>query len=202
MKILALSDQVVPYVYSPEAKDRFRGVDLIAGCGDLPASYLEYVVSVLNAPMIYVPGNHDPDGYTVQGGVNLHASFARIAGLAIVGFGGSPRYKPDGEHQHTEFEMHMRMLPLLPGLLLRRIRLGHGADLLVTHAPVRGIHDEADPAHRGFQAFQRLIRAVRPRLMLHGHCHIWTNIAPRETLLDGCRILNVYPVQIVDLETR
>ncbi|HSR48746.1 MAG TPA: hypothetical protein VLL77_12260 [Anaerolineales bacterium] len=202
MKILALSDQVVPYVYSPEAKDRFRDVDLIAGCGDLPASYLEYVVSVLNTPMVYVPGNHDPDGYHVQGGVDLDASFARIRSLAMFGLGGSPRYKELGEHQHTELGMLLRALPLLPRLVLRRFRFGHGADLLIAHAPPRGIHDDTDPAHRGFQTFRRVIQWVRPRLMLHGHCHIWADLAPRETILDGCRILNIYPVQVVDLEAR
>jgi predicted phosphodiesterase len=119
VKILALSDQVVPYVYSPEAKDRFRDIGLIAGCGDLPASYLEYVVSVLNAPMVYVPGNHDPDRYRVQGGVDLDASFAVFNGVAVAGLGGSPRYKEVGQHQYTEFEMDLRALRLLPRLLLR-----------------------------------------------------------------------------------
>ncbi|MBF8257152.1 MAG: Metallophosphoesterase, partial [Anaerolineales bacterium] len=55
-------------------------------------------------------------------------------------------------------------------------------------------------AHTGFDAFQRLIRAVRPRLVLHGHVHLWSGTGTRETRLDGTRILNVYPVQLIELE--
>src|SRR5205823_4064430 len=34
--------------------------DLVVGCGDLPFDYLEYLVSRLDVPLLYVPGNHDP----------------------------------------------------------------------------------------------------------------------------------------------
>jgi Icc-related predicted phosphoesterase len=96
--------------------------------------------------------------------------------------------------------MHFRLLPVLPRLLWRRLRHGCGADILVTHAPPRGIHDAPDLAHSGFDAFQRLIRAVRPRLVVHGHVHLWTGTETRETHLDGTRILNVFPIQLIDLE--
>ena len=33
--------------------------DLVIGCGDLPFDYLEYLVSRLDVPLLYVPGNHD-----------------------------------------------------------------------------------------------------------------------------------------------
>ena len=47
MKILALSDEVVPWIYSPTLRERCGDVGLIVGCGDLPYYYLEYVVTVL-----------------------------------------------------------------------------------------------------------------------------------------------------------
>ncbi|HVH54112.1 MAG TPA: metallophosphoesterase, partial [Actinomycetota bacterium] len=34
--------------------------DLVLSAGDLPFDYLEYLVTVLNVPLLYVPGNHDP----------------------------------------------------------------------------------------------------------------------------------------------
>jgi Icc-related predicted phosphoesterase len=120
--------------------------------------------------------------------------------LVITGLGGSRRYKPRGRHQYTENEMHLRMIPLLPRLLWRRLRTGRGADILVTHAPPRGVHDAADAAHIGFEAFHRLIRAVRPRLLLHGHMHRWTGSEPRESEVDGTRVLNVYPVSLIEIE--
>jgi Icc-related predicted phosphoesterase len=200
MRILALSDKVVEQVYSPAVRERYPGVDLILGCGDLPAYYLEYVECQFNVPLLYVPGNHDPDNFRVPGGQDIDGRVARVQNLALTGLGGSRRYKADGRHQYTEAEMRLRLIPILPRLLWRRLRFGHGTDILVTHAPPKGIHDGPDLAHTGFDAFQRLIRAVRPRLVLHGHVHLWSGTETRETQLDGTRILNVYPVQVIDLE--
>jgi Icc-related predicted phosphoesterase len=200
MKILALSDEVVEQVYSTEVRERYRQVDLILGCGDLPAYYLEYVESQLNVPLLFVPGNHDPDNFRVPGGQDIDGRVARVQNLTVTGLGGSRRYKADGRHQYSETEMHLRLIPMLPRLLWRRLRLGYGADILVTHAPPKGIHDAPDLAHTGFDAFHRLIRAIRPRLVLHGHVHLWTGKETRETQLEGTRILNVFPVQLIDLE--
>src|SRR5438105_4508518 len=58
-RILAVADQV------EERLDRTRLLelrpDLILACGDLPYGYLDFLVSTLNVPLLYVPGNHDPD---------------------------------------------------------------------------------------------------------------------------------------------
>jgi predicted phosphodiesterase len=61
MIILALSDEVVQVLYGANFRERYASADLIVSCGDLPPEYLEYVVSVLNVPLLYVPGNHDAD---------------------------------------------------------------------------------------------------------------------------------------------
>ncbi len=53
MQVLTISDEVVREVYSGTAKERFRDVRLILGCGDLPPSYLEFAVSILNVPCLY-----------------------------------------------------------------------------------------------------------------------------------------------------
>jgi Icc-related predicted phosphoesterase len=200
MRILALSDQVVDPVYSMAVREHYPNVDLILGCGDLPAYYLEYVECQYNVPMLYVAGNHDPDDFHVPGGQDIDGRFVRVGGLAVAGLGGSLRYKPDGRHQYSESEMHLRMIPLLLRLVARRLRHGFGLDILITHSPPRGIHDRPDHAHTGFIALHRLIRAVRPRLVLHGHVHLWSGIEPRETPLGPTRILNVYPVQLIELE--
>lgn len=200
MRILALCDQVVEHVYGPQVREHYPGVDLILGAGDLPPFYLEYVECQYNVPMLYVPGNHDPDRYAVPGGEDVDGRAMRVRDRLVVGFGGSRRYKRDGAHQYTEAEMHLRLAPLLPRLLLRRLRLGHGMDILLTHAPPRGIHDADDLAHTGFQAFRRLIHLARPRLVVHGHVHLWAGQGRRETTLDGTRILNAYPVRLIELE--
>jgi Icc-related predicted phosphoesterase len=202
VNILALSDRVVPYVYSPTVKETFKDIGLIVGCGDVPAGYLEYVVSQFCVPLIYVSGNHDSDGYHVPGGVDVDGKVIRVAGLTAAGLGGSRRYKREGRHQYTETEMHLRALWLLPRLLLRRLAHGHGLDVLVTHAPALGIHDADDLTHRGFLAFRRLLQVARPRLMLHGHVHLAENLDRRESALHGVRIVNVYPALNVQLPER
>jgi Icc-related predicted phosphoesterase len=200
MKILALSDQVVEPLYGPLLRERYPKIDLILGCGDLPAEYLEYVVSQYNVPLLYVPGNHDPDNYRVPGGQDIDGHAAHVKGLLVAGLGGSRRYKSDGRHQYTEAEMHLRLIPLLPRLVVRRLRRGHGADIFVTHAPPLGVHDAPDLPHIGFQAFAWLIRAFHPRLMVHGHVHVWSVTTATDTVLDGTRVLNVYPARMIELE--
>lgn len=200
MKILAVSDQVVDYVYSPAVRQRYPAVDLILGCGDLPAYYLEFIECQFNVPLLYVPGNHDPDQFRVPGGQDIDGRLVRVRDLALTGLGGSRRYKPQGRHQYSESDMRFRLIPLLLPLLWRRLRYGRGSDILVTHAPPRGIHDGKDLAHTGFETFRGLIRLIRPRLVVHGHVHLWSGTETRETRLDGARILNVYPVQLIDLE--
>ena len=88
MKILAVSDQVVERLYSLVPQGHFTGVEMILGCGDLPYSYLEFMVSMLNVPIFYVPGNHDPAhngrfalrflGHDVAGHA-LHAHLEHVA---------------------------------------------------------------------------------------------------------------------------
>jgi len=59
MKILCVSDQIDPIVYSANAKERFSDVDLILCAGDLPMDYVDFIVSTLNKPTYFVFGNHD-----------------------------------------------------------------------------------------------------------------------------------------------
>jgi predicted phosphodiesterase len=199
MHILALSDNVVSHIHSPTITQRFKDIDLIVGCGDLPAAYLEYIVTLLPAPLVYVPGNHDPDHYDVPGGIDIDGRVIEINGCWIMGLGGSPRYKSRGRHQYTEFEMRTRVVKLMPRLLFNRIRYGRALDVLITHSPARGIHDADDVAHTGFRIYLNVIRWFRPRLMLHGHTHIMQNIEVSETEYSGCRIINVFPARKVDL---
>lgn len=200
VKILAVSDRIVPFIHSSEVKRRFADVDLIVGCGDLPSHYLEYIVTQLNVPLVYVPGNHDLDQLEVPGGRDIDGQVTRERGLWIMGLGGSRRYKPAGRHQYTEAEMRARAARMLPRLAMNWLRYGRGVDLLVTHAPPRGIHDAEDPAHLGFQTFCSLLRTFKPALMLHGHMHIHHNLDTTCTHKYGTRIVNVYPHTVETIE--
>jgi Icc-related predicted phosphoesterase len=198
VKILALSDEEVDFLYGSGIRESLHEVDLIVGCGDLPAHYLEYVVTQLNVPLVYVPGNHDPDDLEVPGGSSADGSVIPVGGITIGGLGGSRRYKEDGRHQYTESEMQWRVVQLAPRLLLNRLRRGRGLDIFISHSPPLGIHDGSDPAHQGFAAFRNFLAAFRPALMLHGHCHARANVDAMDTRFLSTRVLNVYPYRLID----
>jgi uncharacterized protein len=206
MKILALSDQVVERVYTLSTSGHFRNVKLIFGCGDMPYEYLEYLVTILNVQMFYVPGNHDPlynlrhEDSWAKGGINLDLKIVRLNKFLIGGFGGSIRYRPDGINQHTQSEAFIRALRLLPRLLLNRMQYGRALDILISHSPPFGIHDDSDSAHQGLKALNWLIRIARPRYLFHGHTHLYKrNLENTEMTIGITKIINVYPYKTIEV---
>ena len=212
MKILALSDQVVEHLYCPLVKERFGDVDLVVGCGDLPNYYLDYIVSMLNVPLAIVPGNHDlpaassnSDQDAESSGdprwsANIDGMVVQEHGVLLAGLGGSIRYRPDGSNQYTQAEMTGRVLGLAPRLYWNRLRHGRFLDILVTHAPPRGIHDAEDPAHVGFEVFNRFIAHFRPRYLLHGHSHVYRRCDLTTSQVGPTTIINVYPYRLIEVD--
>lgn len=194
--------------------------DLVVSCGDLPFDYLEYLVTAANVPLLFVPGNHDPelrpdpgpriapldfeatwgDDAGPAGCRNVDVRIAEAAGLRVAGLGGSIRYRP-GPNQYSQREMSWRA-HRLTWKWLRRRAMGRGdIDVLITHSPPRNVGDRDDEPHRGFETFNRLLRRLRPKLMLHGHIHPHGFTQP-EHLVGRSRILNVVPFRIVEVEER
>lgn len=207
-RVLALSDQVEPRIYGPHLRHIAPNVDFIIGCGDLPYYYLEYIVSILDRPLLYVHGNHDrPEersgGVVVvepPGGINLHRRVVRHEGLLIAGLEGSHRYNRNPRYQYTQREMWLLVLSLVPRLVYNRLFYGRALDILVTHAPPFGIHDGTDIPHIGFRAFHFLLRHFPPRYLLHGHQHVYTRLETTRTRLGVTEIINVYPFRVLDLD--
>jgi len=207
VKILAVSDQVIDRMYSLLPSGHFQDVDLILGCGDMPYTYLEYIVTMLNVQMYYVPGNHDPQEDLVdrrsraEGGLNLDLKTELHKKLLIGGFGGCIRYRPDGVNQYTQQQAYLRAFQMLPQLLVNRIKYGRALDVLISHSPPHGIHDDVnDPAHHGLKALNWLIRIARPRYHIHGHTHFYrNNLETQETMVDSTKVINVYPYKILEV---
>lgn len=205
VKILAVSDQVVERVYSLASNGHFSEIGLILGCGDLPYAYLEFLVTVLNVPMFYVPGNHDPDFNPIdprtkaEGGSNLDLKTVCHNGILIGGFGGSVRYRPDGTNQYSPQEAYTRAFRMIPRLLSNRLRYGRALDILISHSPPLGIHDDTDRPHHGLGALNWLIRFARPAIHVHGHTHFYRgNISASETQTGRTNIINVYPYKVIE----
>ncbi len=206
MKILAVSDRVVEEIYSAEIRQRFGDVDLVLACGDLPARYLEFIVTKLGVPLLYVFGNHDQGTFSSSGEfrsapagcVNADGRVEEVKGLLIAGLEGSMRYNEEGSHQYTEEEMRWRAWRMAPALWVNRLRWGRFLDILITHAPPYGIHDSTDLPHVGFQTFRWMIDSYRPRLLVHGHQHIYHPATTVRTICQETEVVNAYGYQVIE----
>jgi hypothetical protein len=206
LNVLAVCDHVDSRLYGTGGMRLSAAPDVIMSCGDLPSYYLDYLVSKLNVPLYAVHGNHDAapplegsEGFQRCGAVWIGGRGVRAAGgLLLAGFDGSLRYNAGG-YQSSQAEMHAAVHRLVPWLLTNRIRHGRYLDILVTHAPPRGIHDEPDRCHTGFDAFNWLIRAFKPRYHVHGHIHVYDRRTPTVTRVGASEVVNVYPFRELTL---
>jgi len=208
LKILAVSDMVVDRLYSEKVAELHPDVDLILGCGDLPYEYLEFLNCVLNVPLLYVPGNHDPaygkgkHESRADGCDFLDQEIRQVKGLNIAGIGGSIRYKPGHPNQYTQTEMRSRLAAFTPKLIWHLARHGNVLDVVIAHSPPLGLNDDDDPPHVGFSAFRDFIRRFKPRFFLHGHTMVYKgNLAPPVIRFLETTVINVYPYRILEIPT-
>lgn len=201
MKILCVSDTVVSQMENAaHLRRRYHDVELLISCGDMPASYLEYITSVLNVPLFYVRGNHD-SGYEERppGGINLHRTRVTYHGISFYGIEGSLRYN-NSPIQYSQFDMRSMVINCAVPMLYHRMRKGRGVDIFVTHAPARGIHDLDDLPHRGINAFLKFMDWYRPRYMLHGHVHTYDRRTIVETQYRDTCVMNINPLTLLEIE--
>ena len=205
MRILAVSD-VEDEAVAASLPARAGSIDLVLGCGDLTYEYLDFVATAAAAPLRAVHGNHDvpPEGLDDRevrvwwDGIDLHGRVVSIDGLLVGGLQGSPRYNK-GPFQSSEGDMWLAILGMAPALIANRIRHGRFIDVLVTHAPPRGIHDRPDPAHRGFAAFRTFLRWFRPRYHVHGHTHVFDTRMVTQTQFGPTTVVNAYGARTIEL---
>lgn len=209
--MLAIADEESP------ALDLFRlrdiGPDVVLSAGDLHHGYVEYVAGITDAPLVWVPGNHDPEppacrlnrqGLWIEsgrvaedprprGGLLADGAIVEAAGLRIAGLGGCVRYRP-GPNQYTQREYHRRVRRLV-----RAARKTGPVDVLLTHAPPAGLGDEDDAPHQGIEALHDLLAALQPRWHLHGHIHPHGHPRPDRQVGETI-IRNVIPFDVLEIQ--
>ena len=197
MKILAVADVEDKLLYDHFNKKRVEGVELIVGCGDLRNDYMDFLISMINVPMIYVMGNHD-DGMIKEpplGAICIEDRIFEYKGVKFMGLGGSYRYNPRGINMYTERDMKLRELRLRP-----RARIKGGVDVLVTHSPAKGYGDLEDLPHRGFDCFNDILKKYKPKLFIHGHVHMnYGRNFKREYTYNDTTIINAYERYIIEI---
>lgn len=225
MKILGISDTTDTLIYSSVAPSLYKDVDLVISAGDLPLRYYDYIATMLNKDVCWVYGNHNLDDWNrmmtrgsdqfkdmsdmaMGGKMQMMPRFGGMftdgklfydkqRNLIIAGLGGSMLYN-FGNSQYSEKQMSMRIFWMKAKLFAMKKRYGRYCDILVTHAPPRGIGDGEDLCHRGFECFLDFMDKYKPRYLLHGHVHLDDLNAPRETVYNQTKVINIYKSFIID----
>lgn len=206
MKILSVSDVELGFIYSPLIQSRFNDVDLIISCGDLSYFYLEYIISMLNRPLVYVLGNHsnrveygeEGERQSPWGATNINRKSIYIDGLLIAGIEGSLLYN-NGPHQYSQNEMWSFVFSLVPAFLTNKIRYGRYLDIFASHAPPWGIHDHEDLPHQGIKAFRWLVDVFKPAYFYHGHTHVYQSSMETQTNIGHTMVINTYGFKVTTL---
>lgn len=196
MKILTISDFIDARLAYGADFSRFLKIDLILSCGDLAPEYLAFIKDRLNAPLYYVRGNHDIryEASPPRGCRDIDGRVIRFGGLRILGLEGSRWYngKPI---QYTDDRMRRKIRKLGLKLWWRG-----GIDIVISHAPPRGVHDAEDLCHRGFRSFLPVIRRYSPAYWIHGHIHKhFDEPAQRVTRYLNTRVINTCGYTILEI---
>ncbi|MHC1681882.1 MAG: metallophosphoesterase [Clostridiaceae bacterium] len=194
MRILLISDIESKHLWDFFQPEKFQNIDLIISCGDLKAEYLNFLVTMVKAPLFYVPGNHDTR-YLVQppeGCECIDNKLITFKNIRILGLGGSMKYT-DSPYLYTEKEMQRKINKLKLKLFFNK-----GFDILVTHSPAKGINDEKDLCHTGFKCFNKLLDKYSPKYFVHGHVHLNYGIKPRIVTYNDTTIINAYNYHILE----
>ncbi len=216
MKILCVSDQIDPLVYSAGAKEHFKDIDIVLCAGDLAMEYIDYIVTTLNKPTYFIFGNHNLEEfgfyhngeatYTVNYNDTLsHCHGAIYCGfkvkkeqkLLIAGCSGSMKYN-SGLCQYTNDQMQWRLIKMIPQLLYNKIRYGRFLDIFLTHASPLGIHDKEDLCHKGFKCYLWFLKTFQPKYMVHGHIHLYDSQEVRHSTYNNTAIVNAFSHYIID----
>ncbi|MBO4411456.1 MAG: metallophosphoesterase family protein [Lachnospiraceae bacterium] len=197
MKILVVSDHESRKIWDFFEPGMLNQYDLILSCGDLSPRYLTFLRTMSRAEVLYVCGNHDKHYETTppEGCVPIDGKLYDFYGLRILGLGGSMRYIPGAPCMYSEKEMKKRVRRLRFQLWTHK-----GFDILLTHAPAAGIHDEPDLPHQGFQCFVDLIDRYHPMYFFYGHIHRnYSGHFKRQDERNGTIIVNAYETYEIEI---
>lgn len=186
--ILCVSDEEDESLWNGYNVSTLKKYDFILSSGDLKTSYLEYLVTMANKPLLYVHGNHDSanPNNEPEGCICVDDDLYILNGIRILGLGGCYRYRKDDKNMYTEKEIERRIKKLR-----KKIKKAGGVDIILTHAPAKGYGDLEDYAHQGFESFVKLIEEYKPKYLIFGHVHPRYQVGySKEYELNGTKLLN------------
>lgn len=111
--------------------------------------------------------------------------------LLIAGTSGSLKYN-NGLSQYTDFQMKLKLIKLIPKLLINKMKYGRYLDIFMTHATPRHVHDHEDPCHKGFECYNWFLQKFKPKVMIHGHIHLYDMREERVSQYEETTVINAY----------
>lgn len=195
MKILVVSDIESTYIWDFFDKANFKDIECVISCGDLKASYLSFLVTMLAVPVFYVHGNHDKQYLKTppEGCDCIEDKVIKFRGLKIAGLGGSIEYR-GGPFQYKEAQMQKRVKKLI-----RHSK--EDIDIFVSHAPAFGLGDDpTSQCHIGFQCFHQIYDSLKPKIHLYGHNHFtYSSHSKRIIEHNNIQLINGYNYYILEI---
>lgn len=209
MKLVVTADTHFPFTAESDgATPEIPEGDVLIHCGDLmytglPDEWYSRVASLTTLPhthKILLPGNHD---FHIQNYNGIARAELRRSGVALI-------------DDHRPFldlgEARLFGIPFvtgLPGWAYNKLEISleewlatawpdaRGPDIVISHAPMRGILDALRPEetkakkrkHVGSRSLRAWFDALetKPSYWFHGHIHE----SYGETVIDGCHVYNV-----------
>ena len=228
MKILAVSDVQSQSLESAleNSPKKFGEISCVVSCGDLESDYLSLIVDRVKRKLFFVSGNHvfrdeslsetdkekmwrlDRDFKHrlrpfIAGYEDIHWRVEVFEDFILAGFGGSMWYN-GRENQFTEAQMNEIVSSMIRKLSRIRfkefiLRRKKKDIIIISHAPIAGIHDLPDIPHRGFECFKKLIAKHQPVAWLHGHVDPTGNPGMQLTISGRTTVINVFGCKLIDI---
>lgn len=166
MRVLAVSDEMVPALEYETNRHALLPIDAIIGAGDLKPEYLDFLADAFRVQLLYVRGNHDRGGGWTEEITHvpepMDGAWHDVAGLTVAGLSW-PSDKGD-RAVHDDNAAWRQVAARYLRLRSRR------PDIIVSHVPPLGLGDTPeDHYHRGFAAYRWLAERLKPVLWIHGH---------------------------------
>ena len=228
MKILAVSDVQSQSLENSldNSPGKYEDISCVISCGDLESDYLSYIVDRVKRKLFFVSGNHvfrdeslsetekenmwrlyrdfknRPRPF-IAGYEDIHWRVEIFEDFIIAGFGGSMWYN-GRENQFTEPQMSEVVNSVIRKISRIRfkefiLRRKKKDIIIISHAPVAGIHDLPDIPHRGFECFGKLIKRHQPAAWLHGHVDPTGNPGMQVTVAGETTVINVFGCRIIEI---
>ena len=225
-KILCIADQIDPIIYDKSIAERYKDIDFILSAGDLPMEYLDFIQTALNKPLFFIFGSHylkalthyhpemaEKEGKTEVFAFKKNNQFKSSKGIylgfkkykydnfLIAGVSGAKKQN-EGKNQFTEKQMKRKLLKLVPGLILNKIKYGRYLDILISHAPPINPQKETDISvseELGFECLLRFIKFFKPKYLVHGQVHIYDPDKNRTSKIEQTEVVNAYSRYIIEV---